>query len=188
MSATSTLTNLYIPLPIPASAPDNNPQNRTRGQLTLRTLHLSRSPLSQSSGSSLIELGNTKLLVSVRGPRSSGRCSFGKEGGLACEGELLLSCFFQWWYILSFYCVCALKCDDRLMEIEIWSDQSFKGFAYCLMPVASLQKGIESNTTWYWQGITSCTHAWWWCMVFKNSSLYSVSFRSISFVFMTFML
>lgn len=53
-------------------------------------MHLSRSPLSQSSGSSLIELGNTKLLVSVRGPRSVGRCSFGKEGGLVCEGELFL--------------------------------------------------------------------------------------------------
>ena len=36
-----------------------------------------------------MELGNTKLLVSVRGPRSVGRCSFGKEGGLVCEGEFV---------------------------------------------------------------------------------------------------
>ena len=113
MSATSTLTNLYIPLPIPNSTSDNNPLNRTRGQRTLRTLHLTRSPLSQSTGSSLIELGNTKLLVSVRGPRSCGRCSFGKEGGLACEGEFasFVSCFVSAMvlWLRSYLNLCAMN-------------------------------------------------------------------------------
>ncbi|KAL7476671.1 hypothetical protein ACHAW6_002515 [Cyclotella cf. meneghiniana] len=105
MSATATLSNLYVPLPLTGpsalydpharrddSSPDNNNENTNvskRGARTLRRLHLSRSTLSQSSGSSLVELGNTKLLVSVRGPRSVARCSFGKEGGLVCEVRYL---------------------------------------------------------------------------------------------------
>ena len=95
MSATATLSNLYVPLPLPSPKTTYDPHSRrdssnseTRSKRTLRQLHLTRSPLSQSTGSSLIELGNTKLLVSVRGPRSVSRCSFGKEGGLVCEGEL----------------------------------------------------------------------------------------------------
>jgi hypothetical protein len=95
MSTTATLSNLYIPLPIISSPIQYNPHSRidsstneSRSKRSLRSIHLSKSPLSQSTGSSLVELGNTKLLVSVRGPRSVGGCSFGKDGGLVCEGEL----------------------------------------------------------------------------------------------------
>ena len=96
MSATATLSNLYIPLPIAVPVQTYDPLSRQessteqpRSRRTLRNLHLTRSPLSQSTGSSLIELGNTKLLVSVRGPRSVSRCSFGKDGGLVCEGKFV---------------------------------------------------------------------------------------------------
>eukprot|EP00984_Skeletonema_dohrnii_P036623 scaffold37798_cov194-Skeletonema_dohrnii-CCMP3373.AAC.2 len=41
----------------------------TRGPRTLRQLHLAKSILSQSTGSALVELGHTKVMVSVRGPR-----------------------------------------------------------------------------------------------------------------------
>ncbi|KAL7490594.1 hypothetical protein ACHAWT_000156 [Skeletonema menzelii] len=97
MSATATLTNCYVPLPAvvnssniisadydPYARPnnDNHHDNTslhpsknttaaapTRGPRTLRQLHLAKSILSQSTGSALVELGHTKVMVSVRGPR-----------------------------------------------------------------------------------------------------------------------
>eukprot|EP00581_Thalassiosira_minuscula_P027868 CAMPEP_0183751440 /NCGR_PEP_ID=MMETSP0739-20130205/1741_1 /TAXON_ID=385413 /ORGANISM="Thalassiosira miniscula, Strain CCMP1093" /LENGTH=315 /DNA_ID=CAMNT_0025987667 /DNA_START=13 /DNA_END=957 /DNA_ORIENTATION=+ len=120
MSATATLTNCYVPLPVPFedasstsfdpfSRPaddhdgDNNLSNRNnskgdggsskknssvRGPRTLRQIHLDRAVLSQSTGSSLVEWGHTKLMVSVRGPRPvncSSMNAANNGGGLVCE-------------------------------------------------------------------------------------------------------
>eukprot|EP00970_Alexandrium_tamarense_P010497 scaffold2151_cov178-Alexandrium_tamarense.AAC.14 len=125
MSATATLTNCYVPLPLmspSSSAASFDPQARVlsdvmadgdgnslttlssdgnthktssinisrsskRGPRTLRQLHLARSILSQSTGSSLVECGHTKLIVSVRGPRPAncGGLNGGNGGGLICE-------------------------------------------------------------------------------------------------------
>lgn len=59
-----------------------------RGPRTLRQIHLDRSILSQSTGSSLVEWGHTKLMVSVRGPRPvncSSMNAANNGGGLVCE-------------------------------------------------------------------------------------------------------
>ena len=66
-------------------------QSNNRGPRTLRHIHLSKSILSQSTGSSLVEWGHTKLLVSVRGPRPincSSMNAANNGGGLVCEGKL----------------------------------------------------------------------------------------------------
>ena len=119
MSATATLTNCYVPLPVPSSSSptsfdpfdrpsddydggntlshsnaddgDDNSKQQKRGPRTLRQIHLDRSILSQSTGSSLVEWGYTKLMVSVRGPRPvncSSMNAANNGGGLVCEGEL----------------------------------------------------------------------------------------------------
>lgn len=64
--------------------------HQLRGPRTLRQIHLDRSVLSQSKGSSLVEWGHTKLMVSVRGPRPvncSSMNAANNGGGLVCEGE-----------------------------------------------------------------------------------------------------
>ena len=64
-------------------------RRRGRGPRTLRRIRLERSVLHQSTGSSLVEWGHTKLMVSVRGPRpancSSMSAAGGGGGGLVCE-------------------------------------------------------------------------------------------------------
>ncbi|KAL7528486.1 hypothetical protein ACHAWF_002582 [Thalassiosira exigua] len=72
-----------------AAAPERPP--RTRGPRTLRRIRLDKSISSQSSGSSLVEWGHTKLAVSVRGPRPASRASLPSAagGGLACEVRYL---------------------------------------------------------------------------------------------------
>ena len=120
MSATATLTNCYVPLsstdtstssnfdPTNRPTDDNNDGNTlshpkdnsstttnkqkqsNRGPRTLRHIHLDKSILSQSTGSSLVEWGHTKLLVSVRGPRPMNCSSMNAAnngGGLVCEGK-----------------------------------------------------------------------------------------------------
>jgi len=122
MSATVTLTNCYVPLSSTDTSTSSNfdPSNRptddnhdgntlshpkdadsstttnqkqqSRGPRTLRHIHLSKSILSQSTGSSLVEWGHTKLLVSVRGPRPincSSMNAANNGGGLVCEGEFV---------------------------------------------------------------------------------------------------
>ena len=118
MAATATLTNCYVPLsstdtstssifdpsnrptddnidgntlsqPKEDSSTINQKQQSSRGPRTLRHIHLSKSILSQSTGSSLVEWGHTKLLVSVRGPRPincSSMNAANNGGGLICEG------------------------------------------------------------------------------------------------------
>ena len=60
-------------------------RRRGRGPRTLRRIRLERSVLHQSTGSSLVEWGHTKLMVSVRGPRPANCSSMGGGGGLVCE-------------------------------------------------------------------------------------------------------
>eukprot|EP00586_Coscinodiscus_wailesii_P013064 CAMPEP_0172501774 /NCGR_PEP_ID=MMETSP1066-20121228/153395_1 /TAXON_ID=671091 /ORGANISM="Coscinodiscus wailesii, Strain CCMP2513" /LENGTH=118 /DNA_ID=CAMNT_0013276753 /DNA_START=120 /DNA_END=472 /DNA_ORIENTATION=- len=102
----SSLTNCYTPLP---ASPRNDettttttttataPNSRTYGDNTpaprpanaLRRILMDTSILSQSTGSALLELGQTKILCSVHGPRSSsasfGRTQFRSDGFLNCE-------------------------------------------------------------------------------------------------------
>ena len=121
MSATATLTNCYVPLsstdtsissnfdPSKRPTDDNidgntlshskednssstNKQQQSRGPRTLRHIHLDKAILSQSTGSSLVEWGHTKLLVSVRGPRPincSSMNAANNGGGLVCEGKCI---------------------------------------------------------------------------------------------------
>lgn len=93
-SASSTLSNSYTPLPLSLQA---SPKERTYGDITsacrppqsLRRILMDTSILSQSSGSSIIELGHTKVVCSVHGPRSSsssfGQTKFHSDGILNCE-------------------------------------------------------------------------------------------------------
>ena len=73
-----------------SSSTTNQKQQSSRGPRTLRHIHLDKSILSQSTGSSLVEWGHTKLLVSVRGPRPINCSSIAANngGGLVCEGKL----------------------------------------------------------------------------------------------------
>lgn len=69
---------------------DGSNASNVRGPRTLRHIHLDRSILSQSTGSSLVEWGHTKLMVSVRGPRPvncSSMNAANNGGSLMCEGE-----------------------------------------------------------------------------------------------------
>ncbi|KAL7468398.1 hypothetical protein ACHAXS_008627 [Conticribra weissflogii] len=110
MSATATLTNCYVPLPVDdplssssSSSSDSSPfdprhrpthdgalsdDGQTfRGPKTLRRLHLRRSVLSQSTGSSLVEWGHTKVLCSVRGPRPVHCSGLAHSGGDDFDGD-----------------------------------------------------------------------------------------------------
>ena len=67
----------------------------TRSNCALRRLHLSTSILSKSDGSAILELGHTKVLCSVHGPRSAGssslsggRVGFNAGGTISCEVRL----------------------------------------------------------------------------------------------------
>ena len=60
-----------------------------RGPRSLRRLVLSTSVLSKSDGSALVELGQTKVLCSVRGPRAAAASSLGGGGGGFQEGGAL---------------------------------------------------------------------------------------------------
>jgi len=63
-------------------------KSNTRGSRTLRQIRLDKSILSQSKGSALVEWGQTKILVSVRGPRPincSSLNAVNNGGGLVCE-------------------------------------------------------------------------------------------------------
>ena len=99
-SAKTTLTNCYTPTAFmpksrqitPSSRPcgDGN-KSDTRSSKAIRRLCLDRSILGSSTGSSIVELGHTKVLCSVHGPRpatssslSSGR-EFHSSGVLNCE-------------------------------------------------------------------------------------------------------
>jgi exosome complex component MTR3 len=99
-SAKTTLTNCYTPsVATPLShriSPSRRPcgdgkSNETRSAKAIRRLCLDRSILTSSTGSSLVELGHTKVLCSVHGPRpaTSSSLSTGKEfhssGVLNCE-------------------------------------------------------------------------------------------------------
>ena len=99
-SAKTTLTNCYTPTALkpkrrqftPSSRPcgDGN-KSDTRSSKAIRRLCLDRSILGSSTGSSIVELGHTKVLCSVHGPRpaTSSSLSSGKEfhssGVLNCE-------------------------------------------------------------------------------------------------------
>lgn len=108
-TAPITLSNCYIPLPTASSisktgdgrrsidpnrrsSGDGN-LNSTRNSKAIRRLCLDRSILSSSSGSSLVELGHTKVLCSVHGPRPAissslsggGKAEFHTQGILNAE-------------------------------------------------------------------------------------------------------
>lgn len=108
-----TLSNCYIPLPAnkpnifinPASRPDGSTSSTSRNTCrrnakTIRRLCIDRHILSSSSGSSLVELGHTKVLCNVHGPRpltssslpsesiisdGGGTSSFHTKGILNCQ-------------------------------------------------------------------------------------------------------
>mmetsp|Transcript_19681 Transcript_19681/g.24271 ORF Transcript_19681/g.24271 Transcript_19681/m.24271 type:complete len:312 (+) Transcript_19681:226-1161(+) len=96
------LTNCYTPslkLPIPKNE-FNDPSKRpfgdgtseTRSSKSIRRLYLDRSVLSSSSGSSLVELGHTKVLCSVHGPRPSTSSSLSTGGGKEFHSSGVLNC------------------------------------------------------------------------------------------------
>lgn len=74
---------------------DNSDTSTTRSNRALRRLLLSTSVLTKSDGSALLELGHTKVLCSVHGPRSAaassltgGKSDFNPGGQLNCEVRL----------------------------------------------------------------------------------------------------
>ena len=104
MPSTKTrLSNCYTPLPekVPslkintssrssgAIAIQNNDttSHNTRTSSSLRRVYISRHILSSSTGSSLIEIGHTKVLCAVHGPRSVASSSLGGQSGIASEGS-----------------------------------------------------------------------------------------------------
>lgn len=96
MSANSLLSNCYVPLPYnnlkkkttinPSSRPSGG--DKKRNSKSIRHLCIDRHVLSNSTGSSLIELGHTKVLCNVHGPRPisshNGNVSVAK-GVLNCQ-------------------------------------------------------------------------------------------------------
>ena len=74
----------------PIATTNDASKDPRRGPRTLRQIHLEHSVLSQSTGSSLVEWGHTKVMVSVRGPRPvncSSMNAANNGGGLLCEGK-----------------------------------------------------------------------------------------------------
>jgi len=74
---------------------DDGDTSTTRSKRALRRLLLSTSVLTKSDGSSLLELGHTKVLCSVHGPRSAaassltgGKSDFNAGGQLNCQVRL----------------------------------------------------------------------------------------------------
>eukprot|EP00551_Chaetoceros_affinis_P012892 CAMPEP_0203672610 /NCGR_PEP_ID=MMETSP0090-20130426/8615_1 /ASSEMBLY_ACC=CAM_ASM_001088 /TAXON_ID=426623 /ORGANISM="Chaetoceros affinis, Strain CCMP159" /LENGTH=348 /DNA_ID=CAMNT_0050537949 /DNA_START=90 /DNA_END=1136 /DNA_ORIENTATION=+ len=57
-----------------------------RSATSLRRIHLDRSILTSSTGSSLIEMGHTKIICSVHGPRPITSSSLGTGGGAVAGG------------------------------------------------------------------------------------------------------
>jgi len=95
----STLSNCYIPIPVATSTAQKiNPNCRSSGDGTTRTfkslrrLCLDRSVLAASSGSSLVELGHTKVICSVHGPRPAASSSFNVGGTLKFHSGGVLNC------------------------------------------------------------------------------------------------
>eukprot|EP00562_Extubocellulus_spinifer_P007769 CAMPEP_0178507044 /NCGR_PEP_ID=MMETSP0696-20121128/20011_1 /TAXON_ID=265572 /ORGANISM="Extubocellulus spinifer, Strain CCMP396" /LENGTH=329 /DNA_ID=CAMNT_0020136509 /DNA_START=249 /DNA_END=1238 /DNA_ORIENTATION=+ len=109
----ATLVDCYTPLEVPStssvtdratrlrSVPSSSKRSSgdgtssIRSNRALRRLHLSTSILSKSDGSAVVELGHTKVLCSVHGPRSAaassltgGRVSFNAGGTINCEVRL----------------------------------------------------------------------------------------------------
>ncbi len=110
-SAKTTLTNCYTPTALKTQTYKISPSSRpcgggrsaskttttttttdTRSSNAIRRLCLDRSILASSTGSSIVELGHTKVLCSVHGPRpatssslSSGSGEFQSSGVLNCE-------------------------------------------------------------------------------------------------------
>jgi exosome complex component MTR3 len=83
-SSNTSLSNCYTPLPStpsqsqstnnlltinPASRPSGSTSDKTRSSKSIRHLTINRHILSNSTGSSLIEIGHTKILCNVHGPR-----------------------------------------------------------------------------------------------------------------------
>lgn len=91
----STLSNCYIPLPLYKDTADINDNNNDRNNdgdktktaksTSLRPLHIATKVLSQSAGSCLLEIGYTKILVSVHGPRSPSASS--SSGGASTSSS-----------------------------------------------------------------------------------------------------
>jgi len=110
----TTLSNCYVPLPAtkpptkinPNSRPDGSTKSRSttfinattnthRNSKTIRRLCIDRHILSSSTGSSLIELGHTKVLCSVHGPRplsSSSMPNTSNSGGSGGTETGTLNC------------------------------------------------------------------------------------------------
>lgn len=104
MPSTKTrLSNCYIPLPAKVPSLKINTSSRlsgaiaiqnndtsidnTRTSSSLRRVYISRHILSSSTGSSLVEIGHTKVLCAVHGPRSVASSSLGGQSGIASEGS-----------------------------------------------------------------------------------------------------
>lgn len=104
---TATLSNCYVPLPLPPPntiktreerqkhliATRSNGDGGSRGPLALRRLLLETSVLSTASGSALVELGHTKVLCRVEGPLTVTDYSTNTinmdEGVLQCDVKYL---------------------------------------------------------------------------------------------------
>ena len=74
----------------PSHSQNTTTTSSTRGPRTLRQLHLAKSILSESTGSALVELGHTKVIVSVRGPRPI-HCS-SMSNNNSTSGNSILQC------------------------------------------------------------------------------------------------
>ena len=103
MNSGQTLTDCYVPLAVPpttslsegGSAPrsaSDGLAESTRSDKSLRRLLLSTSVLSKSDGSALLELGHTKVICSVYGPRSAASSSLGGGGGLSFQSGGSINC------------------------------------------------------------------------------------------------
>ena len=170
MSATATLTNCYVPLPAishslestaafdPFSRPSDHhnttialvgqqpstadaaSNEQRRGPRTLRQIHLEHSALSQSNGSSLVEWGHTKLMVSVRGPRPvncSSMNAANNGGGLVCEGECVVNVCSALNKIrrrLSSFMIIRQRCQTQTLILLCLSPQLQNIFHYPTQP------------------------------------------------------
>lgn len=93
-TASSSQKHLLISKSLSTRPDGSGNPNQTRTSNSIRRLCLDRSILSSSTGSSLIELGHTKVICSVHGPRpatssslisATGKKEFHSKGILNCE-------------------------------------------------------------------------------------------------------